>query len=160
VFTYTPPTPAGIGATTLTSFSVGAEGTASGDGSIAYNNTSGVFTYTPPTPAGIGATTLTSFSVGAEGTASGDGAISYDNTTGVFTYTPPDLSGYLTAVPANISVTTATISSTLSLTLLNAAPSSPVNGMIAASNGTGWDPAVDGLQHINAYLNGVWVQIA
>ena len=78
----------------------------------------------------------------------------------MFTYTPPDLSGYLTAVPANISVTTATISSTLSLTLLNAAPSSPVNGMIAASNGTGWDPAVDGLQHINAYLNGVWVQIA
>ena len=160
VFTYTPPTPAGIGATTLTSFSVGAEASASGDGSIAYNNTSGVFTYTPPTPAGIGATTLTSFSVGTEGTASGDGAISYYNTTGVFTYTPPDLSGYLTAVPANISVTTATISSTLSLTLLNAAPSSPVNGMIAASNGTGWDPAVDGLQHINAYLNGVWVQIA
>jgi len=144
----------------LSSLSVGAEGTASGDGAISYDNTTGVFTYTPPTPAGIGATTLTSFSVGTEGTASGDGAISYDNTTGVFTYTPPDLSGYLTAVPANISVTTATISSTLSLTLLNAAPSSPVNGMIAASNGTGWDPAVDGLQHINAYLNGVWVQIA
>jgi len=143
----------------LSSLSVGAEGAASGDGAISYDNTTGVFTYTPPTPTGIGATTLTSFSVGAEGAASGDGAISYDNTTGVFTYTPPDLSGYLTAVPANISVTTATISSTLSLTLLNAAPSSPVNGMIAASNGTGWDPAVDGLQHINAYLNGVWVQL-
>jgi hypothetical protein len=81
----------------LSSLSVGAEGTASGDGSIAYNNTTGVFTYTPPTPAGIGATTLSSFSVGAEGTASGDGSIAYNNTTGVFTYTPPDLSSYLTS---------------------------------------------------------------
>lgn len=32
----------------LTDLSVGAEGTASGDGAIAYNNTTGVFTYTPP----------------------------------------------------------------------------------------------------------------
>lgn len=32
----------------LTDLSVGAEGTASGDGSIAYDNTTGVFTYTPP----------------------------------------------------------------------------------------------------------------
>ena len=32
----------------LTDLSVGAEGSASGDGAIAYNNTSGVFTYTPP----------------------------------------------------------------------------------------------------------------
>ena len=35
----------GIG---LTDLSVGAEGTPSGDGSLAYNNTTGVFTYTPP----------------------------------------------------------------------------------------------------------------
>jgi hypothetical protein len=32
----------------LTDLSVGAEGTASGDGSISYDNTTGVFTYTPP----------------------------------------------------------------------------------------------------------------
>lgn len=32
----------------LTDLSVGAEASASGDGAIAYNNTSGVFTYTPP----------------------------------------------------------------------------------------------------------------
>jgi hypothetical protein len=32
----------------LTDLSVGAEGTASGDGSISYNNTTGVITYTPP----------------------------------------------------------------------------------------------------------------
>jgi hypothetical protein len=32
----------------LTDLSVGAEGTASGDGAISYDNTTGVFTYTPP----------------------------------------------------------------------------------------------------------------
>jgi hypothetical protein len=32
----------------LTDLSVGSEATASGDGSISYNNTTGVFTYTPP----------------------------------------------------------------------------------------------------------------
>jgi len=32
----------------LTDLSVGAEGTASGDGSISYNSATGVFTYTPP----------------------------------------------------------------------------------------------------------------
>ena len=37
-----------ITGTTLSSFSVGSEGSASGDGAIAYNNSSGVFTYTPP----------------------------------------------------------------------------------------------------------------
>jgi plastocyanin len=42
---------------TLTSFSVGNELTASGDGAISYNNTTGVFRYTPPTAAGIGALT-------------------------------------------------------------------------------------------------------
>jgi hypothetical protein len=39
----------------LVDLSVGAEGTASGDGAISYDNTTGVFTYTPPTAAGIGA---------------------------------------------------------------------------------------------------------
>lgn len=39
----------------LTDLSVGAEGSASGDGAIAYDNSTGVFTYTPPTASGIGA---------------------------------------------------------------------------------------------------------
>lgn len=38
----------GSGGIALGDLSVGAEGTASGDGSIAYNNSTGVFTYTPP----------------------------------------------------------------------------------------------------------------
>ena len=81
------------GGIALTDLSVGAEASASGDGAISYDNTTGVFTYTPPTAAGIGALGLTALSVGAEGAASGDGNLAYDNTTGVFTYTPPVLSG-------------------------------------------------------------------
>ena len=38
----------GGGGIALTDLSVGAEGTASGDGAIAYNDSTGVFTYTPP----------------------------------------------------------------------------------------------------------------
>ena len=44
----------------LTNLSVGAEPSASGDGAIAYNNSTGVFTYTPPTAAGISAITVSS----------------------------------------------------------------------------------------------------
>ena len=42
----------------LTNLSIGSEATASGDGAIAYDNSTGVFTYTPPTAAGIGAGTM------------------------------------------------------------------------------------------------------
>jgi len=38
----------GSGGIALGDISVGSEGTASGDGSLAYNNSTGVFTYTPP----------------------------------------------------------------------------------------------------------------
>lgn len=38
----------GSGGIALSDLSVGSEGTASGDGAIAYNNSTGVFTYTPP----------------------------------------------------------------------------------------------------------------
>ena len=42
---------------TLTSFSVGNELVASGNGAISYDNSTGVFRYTPPTAVGIGAIT-------------------------------------------------------------------------------------------------------
>ena len=51
-----------------------------GDGSLAYNSTSGVITYTGPSASEVRA----HFSVTDSG---GDGALSYDNTTGVITYT-------------------------------------------------------------------------
>lgn len=45
----------------LTDFSVGSEGTAAGDGSLAYNNSTGVFTYTPPLLNGLSADGDTDF---------------------------------------------------------------------------------------------------
>jgi len=45
------------GGIALTDLSVGAEGTASGNGSLSYNSANGVFTYSPPTAAGLGALT-------------------------------------------------------------------------------------------------------
>ena len=47
----------GSGGIALTDLSVGAEGTASGNGSLSYNSSTGVFTYSPPTAAGLGALT-------------------------------------------------------------------------------------------------------
>ena len=47
----------GGGGIALTDISIGAEATASGNGGLAYNNSSGVFTYAPPTLSGIGGTT-------------------------------------------------------------------------------------------------------
>jgi hypothetical protein len=46
------------------------------------------------------------------------------------------------------------------LTPLAAAPATPAAGMMAVSDGIGWDPATDGDEHLNIYLNGAWVQIA
>ena len=59
---------------TLTDLSVGTEGTASGDGDVSYNNTTGVFTYTPPD--------LSSYLTSVNGTVTGslipDTDVTYD----------------------------------------------------------------------------------
>ena len=78
----------------LTDLSVGANGTATGGGSLSYNDITGVFTFSPAVVGNF--IQLTDISVGAEGAAAGDGGITYDDSTGVLTYSPPDLSGYLT----------------------------------------------------------------
>lgn len=92
------------GGITLTNLSVTDSG---GDGSLSYNNTTGVFTYTGPSAAnvrahfsaGSGITynsstgVITSTGISLSGLSvtdsGGDGSLSYDNTTGVFTYTGP-----------------------------------------------------------------------
>ena len=56
-----------------------------GDGSLAYNSTSGVITYTGPSPAEVRA------HIGAVDTG-GDGSFAYNSSTGVFTYTGPSAS--------------------------------------------------------------------
>lgn len=108
----------GYGIPTLT---VGAEGTASGDGSVAYNGSTAVLTYTPPDLSTY--ITLTDISVGSEAVASGDGGISYSNTTGVFTYTPPTALGIGAIALSSLSV--------------GAEASASGDGGIAFNSGTG-----------------------
>jgi hypothetical protein len=83
------PTSGGI---QLTDISVTDSG---GDGSLAYNNTSGVFTYTGPSATDVRA----HISVTDSG---GDGSLAYDNSTGVITYTGPSV----TDVRAHFSAST------------------------------------------------------
>lgn len=56
--------------------------------------------------------------------------------------------------------TTAHLSSTLNLSPLTAAPGSPVDGMIAIADGTGWDPLSNAVLSMVVYLDGAWRQIA
>ena len=46
------------------------------------------------------------------------------------------------------------------LPVLSAAPTTPVNGMVVVSDGTGWDPHSEGNQQVSAYLNGIWVKLS
>lgn len=55
---------------------------------------------------------------------------------------------------------TITIDDTLTLTPISTVPATPVSGMMAVSDGIGWDPATDGQEHLNIYLNGAWIQVA
>jgi plastocyanin len=71
----------GGGGIALTDLSVGAEALASGDGAIAYNDTTGVFTYTPP----IIPAALTDLSI-SDGTP---GQVLTTNGSGTFTFTTP-----------------------------------------------------------------------
>ena len=76
------------GGIALTDLSVSTQ-SASGNGSLAYNNTTGVFTFTPADTSGSGIA-LTDLSVTVGGN-SGNGNLSYNNSTGVFTFNPSQL---------------------------------------------------------------------
>lgn len=76
---------ADAGGIALTDLSVGTEGTASGDGAIAYNNTTGVFTYTPPTATGIGAATSAQGTTADSAVQPGDNVSDLTNDAGYVT---------------------------------------------------------------------------
>lgn len=79
------------GGVTLSSFST-ASATASGGGSLSYDNTTGIFTFTPPdlsTYASLGAFSITT------STANAGGSLSYNNGTGVFTFRPAAVSTFV-----------------------------------------------------------------
>ena len=69
------------GGLALTDLSVGTEGSASGDGAIAYNDSTGVFTYTPPVVPSV----LTDLSIN-DGS---NGDVLTTNGSGTFTFTTP-----------------------------------------------------------------------
>jgi len=103
------------------------QASASGSGTLAYDNSTGVITYTPPALSGF--IDLTDLSVSTT-TASSGGSLAYNDSTGVFTFAP--------AVPgiglANLSVSTTSASS---------------GGSLAYDNSTGaftFAPAVPGIQ--------------
>ena len=108
---------------------------AGGDGSLAYNSSTGVFTYTGPsatevrshfsagtgisisggvisaTGGGGGGIALTDLSA----SSSGDGSLSYNSSTGVFTYAGPGVTNYRAAFTAGtgISISSGTIATTI-----------------------------------------------
>lgn len=92
---------------TLTNLS-STNASASGGGSLSYNNTNGTFTFTPPDLSAK--IELTDLSVTTA--AAGSAALSYNNANGTFTFTPPDLSSYLTSESDTLDAVTGRGSST------------------------------------------------
>jgi hypothetical protein len=71
--------------------------TTSGDGSLVYNNTTGVFAYTGPD--------ATNYRAAVSATTSGDGSLVYNSSTGVFAYTGPSATNYRAALSGGTGVT-------------------------------------------------------
>ena len=68
-----------------------------------YNSTKGYWDAAPS----VGSTIqLSSLSVGSPASASSGGSLAYSSGTGVFTFTPPDLSSFITAAGAGVSLST------------------------------------------------------
>ena len=108
------------GGISLTSLSA----SSSGDGSLSYNNTTGVFTYTGPgisnyraaftAGAGIDITSGVISTTGSGGiglsdlsavNVSGDGTLAYDSSSGTFSYTGPSATNYRAAFTAGTGIT-------------------------------------------------------
>ena len=111
----------------ITDFTTAVEATLSvtdtgGDGSLSYNNTSGVFTYTGPSAAEVqahfSAGTNTTYSAGQFGItdstirgkvsvtdSGGDGSLSYNSTSGAITYTGPSANDVRAHLSAGTGVT-------------------------------------------------------
>ena len=85
----------------LTDLSVSTN-TASGQGALGYNSSTGQFTFTPTDTSGFGNASLNSFSVSTT-SASGAGALAYNTANGVFSFTPADLSfGNISGTPTTV----------------------------------------------------------
>lgn len=135
---------------TLTDFSVGNERTASGNGAIEYDNTTGVFRYTPPTAAGIGALTaevnnLTAAVVWAnvpDANITESSVTQHQAALSITESQISDLGSYLTSVSAS-NLNSISIDA---LSDVDTTTSPPSNGYVLAWNATGsvWAPVAVG----------------
>jgi hypothetical protein len=127
-------------------------------------------TGTPTTIAGYGITDALALGTTATTALAGDTAL-FDGAFASLTGKPTTLAGYgITDGGASfdqdlnttndVTFNSAALSSTLNLAVLAAAPSNPVNGMVAVADGTNWDPMSNAVQTMVVYLGGVWRQIA
>ena len=55
-------------------------------------------------------------------------------------------------------IATTNIAATMTLSP-GAQPATPLDGMLAVSNGTTWNPQTDGIKHLMIYLNGAWTKV-
>lgn len=55
-------------------------------------------------------------------------------------------------------IATTNIAATMTLSP-GAQPATPIDGMLAVSNGTTWNPQTDGIKHLMIYLNGAWTKV-
>jgi len=94
--------------------------------------------------------------------ASGTLALTSDIPTALSSFTNDlDYAGIVGgAIQANGLPSGTTFTDTLTLPVLTAEPSSPVNGMVAVADGTSWDPMSNAAQTMVVYLAGAWRQIA
>ena len=53
-----------------------------------------------------------------------------------------------------------TLTAFAQLPVLSSAPSSPANGMVVVSDGSGWNPHSTGQQEVSAYINAGWVKLS
>ena len=119
----------GSGGIALTDLSVGAEGAASGNGSLSYNSSTGVFTYSPPTAAGLGALTAHP-NISAASSSNNSGNTFIQDIT-------LDSNGHITAIATGTSSTsvptTAAAVGTYTFALSSSVPSPIPGGTVSGS---------------------------
>ena len=122
-----------------------------GDGSLSYNNTSGVFTYTGPSAAEARAHVSAT-------DAGGDGSFAYNSGTGVFTYTGPSAA----EARAHVSVTDAggdgslAYNSTSGVFTYTGPSASEVRAHLSGSSGVNYDSSTGAITGDTSEIRGMF----
>jgi len=135
-FTFTTLAPGGI---QLNNLSIGSDGTPSGSGSLAYNNTNGVFTYTPPDLSTyITASALTGYATDGELAAAVANSSNWDT---AYSWGDHSTQGYLTSAAAEsdtlATVTARGATTTTALSVADVTSSGTITANDFVSSGAG-----------------------